>query len=346
MAWLPFAFGVCLAQESCQPALQFLQTNVQLKARREAAQRHQQRHRRGEISADDRQLICDAENFPFDASSGRQIRWLHVPKTGTSFGNTVWHYGCPDLPSNVSLANYSSNYERRLNADYPLSDCPLLMDHSPGTHKPVGVEEWKDNTFVTMFRKPSSRVCSAYNYGKQCVMDCNPENDKSCFQVRKLDNAWYWLLHRGETCAYMYASSDLLEYGSQADTKGCATKMLIGQPCNAPENLTHEQVHLALSRIQKLAFVGLQEEWSLSVCLFHRIFGGPPPGEAAKMIELETESLRETDSEAADNANCSDQSLLEELTDTADSQLYSLAETIFWDQVESVLMLLKSRGKQ
>mmetsp|Transcript_107100 Transcript_107100/g.190298 ORF Transcript_107100/g.190298 Transcript_107100/m.190298 type:complete len:358 (-) Transcript_107100:54-1127(-) len=344
MSWVFLAFAGSLAQEACDPGVQFLQTNVRLKeAGQTAARQHLQRHQRRDMSDEDRDLMCNTEEVPFDARSGKQIRWLHVPKTGTTFGNTVWHYGCPSLPDDVSLSNYSSNYERKMNKDYPISDCSLLLDHSPGTHKPIGDEEWKDDTFVTLLRKPASRICSAYNYGKQCIVDCNPENDKSCFQVRMLDNAWYWLLRRGETCTFMHASADLLEYGSQIDTTSCTAKMVLGQSCNAPETLSDEQIQLALNRIQKFAFVGLQEEWKLSVCLFHRIFGGPSADQATKLIALETESLRETDSRASGNANCSDQRLLDELTDTADSQLYALAETMFWNQAEAVLSLLKSQ---
>ena len=28
----------------------------------------------------------------------RPLRWLHIPKCGTSFGATIYHYGCPKIP--------------------------------------------------------------------------------------------------------------------------------------------------------------------------------------------------------------------------------------------------------
>ena len=36
------------------------------------------------------------------AARGRRLHWLHVPKAGTSFGTTLYHYGCPRIPSDAA----------------------------------------------------------------------------------------------------------------------------------------------------------------------------------------------------------------------------------------------------
>merc|ERR1711963_1129096 len=55
---------------------------------------------------------------------------------------------------------------------------------------------------------------------------------------------------------------------------GCMAQMLVGQKCGNPRKLSPTQVAIAVSNVARLGFVGLQEEWQLSVCLFHVRFGG------------------------------------------------------------------------
>eukprot|EP00435_Cladocopium_sp_Y103_P069715 s27_g33.t2 len=55
---------------------------------------------------------------------------------------------------------------------------------------------------------------------------------------------------------------------------GWETKQLAGR--NRSLNATQADISMALERLREgFAFVGLQEEWSLSICLFHAKFGGP-----------------------------------------------------------------------
>lgn len=47
------------------------------------------------------------------------LRWLHVPKTGTSFGNTVYHHACPSIPREASLgAGVHANFELKFVKKY------------------------------------------------------------------------------------------------------------------------------------------------------------------------------------------------------------------------------------
>lgn len=55
---------------------------------------------------------------------------------------------------------------------------------------------------------------------------------------------------------------------------GCQTNMLNGRDCfdERPPNTT--EVEMALKKIDNMQFVGLQEHWVLSMCLYNRIVTG------------------------------------------------------------------------
>merc|ERR1719456_1356898 len=68
-------------------------------------------------------------------------------------------------------------------------------------------------------------------------------------------------------------------------TEGCTAKMIVGMSCaeyshgSAPlegqPQLNESIVEKAIWRLDNgFAFIGLTEEWPLSVCLFHAMFGG------------------------------------------------------------------------
>merc|ERR1740129_1193768 len=53
------------------------------------------------------------------------------------------------------------------------------------------------------------------------------------------------------------------------------TNMLLGNWCNSSSaSLSDEMVQRAVEKVKAIGFVGLTEEWLLSVCLFHAKFGG------------------------------------------------------------------------
>jgi len=67
--------------------------------------------------------------------------------------------------------------------------------------------------------------------------------------------------------------------------KGCATRMVLGKPCGRNGNslekkpplfgsLTALDVKVAIERIQRFAFVGLNDRWTESMALWECTFGG------------------------------------------------------------------------
>jgi hypothetical protein len=71
------------------------------------------------ISKADRALLCGkaSQRQPIPVPFARRketvaaLRWLHVPKTRTSFGNTVYHHACPSIPAGASFAGVGPPYE-------------------------------------------------------------------------------------------------------------------------------------------------------------------------------------------------------------------------------------------
>jgi len=295
-----------------------------------------------EISDEDRALICNA-SIPYPPKEGRPpIRWLHIPKTGTSFANTIWHYGCPMLPENTSVADYDGRYEGHLNEEYPIEKwCPNLVDHTPSTHKPIGAMEWSVNegNFVAMVRDPTERIISAYSYANHhCIKDCNPENKKwlpaldsakSCNEVRDISRRY------SPECDALHESRCPSDYAETLAAQGCMTKMILGYPCSSKVDLDADMRQKAVDRVKEgFAFVGLVEEWDLSLCMFHRELGG-------ELYNAETAHIRSNSHEEGPK-DCPSEETIE---DDLDQPVYDAARQIFEDKVTEVLFQLKAVQK-
>lgn len=285
------------------------------------------------LSAEDRTLICDADANPYTSSEhSPSIRWLHIPKTGTSFANTVWHYGCPQIKENASVAAYDRRFELSVNDLYPINDwCPRLVDHSPGTHKPIGKQEWQENkgSFVTFVREPASRILSAFSFGNHhCIKDCNPENNDfhECDAVRNPAR------RNSKECNHLHGARCPVEYASKLPAQGCTTKMILGYPCNAKVNLTQEDTARAVKRLRAgFSFVGLVEEWDLSVCLFHRLLG-------EKYYAVENAHVRSSKHDYGPS-DCKG-----DVHDDLDRPVYEEAKKIFEEKVQEILLELKGNN--
>merc|ERR1719401_892886 len=101
-----------------------------------------------------------------------------------------------------------------------------------------------------MMRQPEQRIISGFTYG-----------------------LLGWPQSYGAT-----RTASVLDYAEV--TQGCTVRMLThtskvdGYCGDISPPLTQDDVELAKSRLQKFAFVGLTEEWDLSICLFRAMFGG------------------------------------------------------------------------
>lgn len=213
------------------------------------------------------------------SKSLKRIRWLHLPKTGTSFMATLWNYGCGQIgfPLDIRVDQKAwydcpSCYDIALRERFPWRDyCDGEVILEKGCSDGCGHEPFRPRdqgkSVVAFFRKPSQRLLSAYHDLLHSVGFGRFE-----YKILKQTSSL------GGAAAYVRFPG----------IAGCTARMLTGADCADPSpvrsNATFDGgksvLESALLALEKLEFVGLTERWDESICLFHRMFGGRiHPGE-------------------------------------------------------------------
>jgi len=247
------------------------------------------------------------------------IQWLHFPKAGTSFVSTLWNYACGerglkgfplDLTiSPVATPTCSACYDIALKARYPVSKyCQpdafgkkFQTQHAPVSLVNLSLFKWQ---VVAMFRRPSQRLISAY-YGGRHTAGFSKMEYQTMLKKLPRDN-------KGGPAAYA-------RYPGIA---GCTARMLTGARCaesaaarpGAAFDSGRARLSEALEMVKKLAFVGLMERWDESICLFHRMFGGPV--NTIQLLDFHAGSRHRAEY---------NESLLEGFRDEVDEQIYQAA---------------------
>lgn len=183
------------------------------------------------------------------------LRWLHLPKSGSTFQNTVFHYACPGLPPRAGYGPRATPFKlkalygkaRTLDRERCDRDVDMtLPGHPPAVAAALG-------RTVAMFRSPKQRIISAYRNGRHC----------DGFQDEDKDANWKRLT--------------VAEYATHRGIPGCVTRMLSGGKCARARHVrTAYSADAAVAAVARLAFVGILERWRDSICLFHAMHGGAP----------------------------------------------------------------------
>ena len=85
-------------------------------------------------------------------------------------------------------------------------------------------------------------------------------------------------------------AADLLKFvrgqhaGAPGMHAGCTTKLLVGRRCDDSVAPSEREVTLAKERLKRFAFVGLEESWDVSMCVFHRLYGRRVPALALSNV--------------------------------------------------------------
>jgi len=207
-----------------------------------------------------------------------EIVWLHIPKCGTTFLNTLYHYACPGIPPSASVGKGTSEIFQTLDltTKYPMDEswdeiCTIRFEvtglHIRG-HDPIRWNTKLENVFA-IFREPFDRVVSGFNDYMQ--LSGKPEHDKKLL----------WSVLRGQSRKIQFDA-----YVTFGDQLGCQTKMVVGHYCGSSHVLTDADLQKAKQRIEEMGFIGITGEWNRSICLFHKQFGG-------KIFDVEYSNKRE-----------------------------------------------------
>mmetsp|Transcript_64728 Transcript_64728/g.145430 ORF Transcript_64728/g.145430 Transcript_64728/m.145430 type:complete len:306 (+) Transcript_64728:81-998(+) len=226
------------------------------------------------------------------------IEWVHVPKAGSSFVNTLIHVPgiCPGLPEDlvVSEENFGHNQLSKFNYYYkPAENCnrsafdTSRLEHPGIEAVPEGGFEAEKGHFMIFLRQPEQRMISHFN----------------------------WL--------YNLSSADEVPVSSYhiEHTAGCVTKMLTkadyGCEGEEPNSI---QVAEATRRLRTgFSFIGITDSWELSICLFNVMFN-------QDCHSYQFENSRPTAGKSTPTYNVS---VLNGYRDPYDNELYDLALELF-----------------
>mmetsp|Transcript_97962 Transcript_97962/g.285816 ORF Transcript_97962/g.285816 Transcript_97962/m.285816 type:complete len:374 (+) Transcript_97962:101-1222(+) len=216
------------------------------------------------------------ETIPPELQRVLPIFWVHVPKCGSSFINTLIHLpgACPALPENLYVAQttFGGAFLRGfLRAYEPDDKCPGLTRIGPCTgHGGIGGAsalsyEQNKGRYMIMLRQPEQRLISAYDDARGSASHWSPQHPDA---IADPGSSWGGLMDFNGT---MPSLPDFAR-----NISGCAVRMLSrgGLVCgghNGPP--TEEEVALAKHRLGTgFSFVGLTDHWALSMCLFDAMF--------------------------------------------------------------------------
>jgi hypothetical protein len=229
-----------------------------------------------------------------DNSTLTPIAWIHIPKAGTSFVNTLIHHPgvCAHMPEDEYVTdNQHDFWEKHPKSTY----CPGGFSdtyHSPPGHHGMG-QQYEQNRghIIALFRQPEERHLSAYHYNQHSYpLKGNASNISEFFNAVK-----------GCQVRMLTRDSDSDEGAAQC-----------GGQRGGPT--TQKDVDEAIRRMKDMRFVGLTEQFDFSICLFHAMYGG---------ICRDHEFVNT-------RPNPYEHSALDGLKDEFDTPLYEAASKKFW----------------
>lgn len=246
------------------------------------------------------------------------IFYLHVPGSGSGFATTVAHHACGrDIPDDLAVLEPSDFLDNWAGACNRSRFRRFQSGHTP-------LEAFSENLahVVVMFREPSQRILSGYFND---LHDCAVLQSKyGCSTIGGEYRCDGDALGRGGQFMRDPSAIPPVEYGSCVEN--CTANMLTGRSCSDPGEVDVPQ---AVAVINELGFVGLTDEWELSLCLWHRMFGG-------RMVPAELTNVRAGSLTARTHGfGIYDQhALLGSWRPSADLRVFDAATKRFWSDVD------------
>mmetsp|Transcript_38514 Transcript_38514/g.78865 ORF Transcript_38514/g.78865 Transcript_38514/m.78865 type:complete len:348 (+) Transcript_38514:71-1114(+) len=259
------------------------------------------------------------------------LEWVHFPKTGSSFVNAIAHLAgtCPSLVKhaiNEDTVGGGACWLSRWFTERCPQECHAdhyICQRSSSPHLPITSYSAQRGHLVGMFRNPDQRILSAYHDEANNFA----AEDYGSFLIDTLHNE---VTKNGGNCTGSLVSGlpkiPLLDFAKT--WKGGVTYQLTAdnQSMSAVHprrpQVTQRDATEAARRVHDgFAFVGITEEWNLSICLFHKMFGG-----ACDAVEFE-DTRPSYDGKSADQDY--DTLQLQGWHDDIDDVVYAAAVKVF-----------------
>ena len=126
------------------------------------------------------------------------------------------------------------------------------------------------------------------------------------------------------------AGSDPATYARWPGIAGCTTKMLIGRHCASPHIPTDADTERAIFIVrEQFAFVGLREQWSASVCVFHAMLSPNTPIHTAELAVTHVGVATTSRSSTNNSLSAYDERPLGKFVDSLDERVYAAARGRF-----------------
>lgn len=252
------------------------------------------------------------------------VYWVHIPKCGSTFLNSLMNlpgacnFDSTGITPKTDIAGlFHGHRQDGLKRPIIRTACPgsFSFDGDVATHSGIGsiYESVVKGHGLIMLRQPEQRILSGYYH-----------------RIRNEPHSWpLWHYGRSPKNATEYAKV----------VSGCAVKILtrrgyaiaqshysVDAPCGHPTlAVTHEETQIAIHRLRAgFIFVGITEDWDMSICLFHMMVGGAchssefvnsNPGNRSSGGQYET-------------------SVLDGFTDIFDGALYEEAKRIYAENLQ------------
>lgn len=273
------------------------------------------------------------------------ISWWHPPKCAGSFGTTLAHFANSSIPAGAHMPGNTNESdpedmlgptppgekERQgedyfFNYKYPyyewFQDCFAHAYWNPGNHVPISDEAWDmwHGNYYGLFRQPEQRIVSSYNHFADGSGDILQYSKRLWGQQTAMLSGRGTLDHWAKVQCEFDPLADEWEYVD--------IDLIPPAPTSAScDESVEDDLPLAIERLQTgFRFVGLVEEYDLSVCLFHKMFGG-------ECYENEFINMR-AGADDKEDSKLDLMVMLEEEPDPYDNKVYEVAEEIFWDNVK------------
>lgn len=231
----------------------------------------------------------------------KPISWLHVPKSGSSFANFLIDLpgNCPGVPLDVvidektfggnqqpgefrkdqQLGKFRKQYDPLGKGCNDVTSGISVHDASKATGPAVRKKtflKWGNHQGLgwTLLADPRMRAGTAsavwkgrywHHFGHTMTMLRDP--------VQRIISGYYHNFH--SWFDFSHNPANITEYAEKL--KGCAVKLIVragdNEVCGGPR-VSPKEFELARMRLREFVFVGLTDEWELSMCLGHKMFGG------------------------------------------------------------------------